>query len=79
MVDPEWQGGKKDQRLYRKVRAEKQKVIRKKYDVIQAHLNEHAKGIRVSKDEMTQVQVKPASFHGEWNYTIVPRTPNMEI
>ena len=38
MVDPEWQGGKKDQRLYRKVRAEKQKVIRKKYDVIQAHL-----------------------------------------
>ena len=36
MVDPEWQGGKKEQRLYRKVRAEKQKVIRKKYDVIQA-------------------------------------------
>ena len=35
MVDPEWQGGKKEQRLYRKVRAEKQKVIRKKYDVIQ--------------------------------------------
>ena len=43
MVDPEWQGGKKDQRLYRKVRAEKQKVIRKKYDVIQAHLNERGR------------------------------------
>ena len=43
MVDPEWQGGKKEQRLYRKVRAEKQKVIRKKYDVIQAHLNERGR------------------------------------
>ena len=42
-------------------------------------INAYAKGIRVSKDEMTQVQVKPASFHGEWNYTIVPRTPDMEI
>ena len=39
----EWQGGKKDQRLYRKVRAEKQKVIRKEYDVIQAHLNERGR------------------------------------
>ncbi len=40
MVDPEWLGGKKDKRLYRKVRAEKQKGIRKKYDLMKAHLNE---------------------------------------
>ena len=61
MVDPEWLGGKKDKRLYRKVRAEKQKGIRKKYDLMKAHLNERG------------------DFHGEWNYTIVPRTPDMEI
>ena len=42
-------------------------------------INAYEKGIRVSKEEMTQVQVKPADFHGEWNYTIVPRTPGMQI
>ena len=39
-MNPEWQGGKKDERLYRKVRAEKQQVIRKKYDLLKGHLNE---------------------------------------
>ena len=43
MVDPEWQGGKKDQRLYRKVRAEKQKVIRQKYDQIEIFLDERSR------------------------------------
>ena len=42
-------------------------------------INAYAKGIRVSKEEMTQVQVKPADFHGEWNYTIVPRSTGMQI
>ena len=42
-------------------------------------INAYEKGIRVSKEEMTQVQVKPADFHGEWNYTIVPRSTGMKI
>ena len=32
----------------------------------------YEKGIRVSKKEMLKVQLKPADFHGEWNYTITP-------
>jgi hypothetical protein len=29
-------------------------------------------GIKVSKEQMTSVRLKPAQFHGEWNYTISP-------
>ena len=60
MVDPEWQGGKKDQRLYREVRAEKQKVIRKKYDVIQAHLNERGRRLWAGSGERAGGGRKPA-------------------
>ena len=35
----------------------------------------YKKGIRVSKDEMSKLQLKPADFHGEWNYTITSRNP----
>ena len=42
-------------------------------------LNAYEKGIRVSKDEMTKARLKPADFHGEWNYTIVPRSIGRQI
>jgi hypothetical protein len=32
----------------------------------------YATGRRVSDEEMTRVNLKPAAFHGEWNYTICP-------
>jgi hypothetical protein len=42
---------------------------------IQAELDLHsyAKGIEVSEAEMQQINLKPAAFHGEWNYSISPR------
>ena len=36
-------------------------------------LGTYPKGIEVSDDEMSKVQLKPATFHGEWNYTITCR------
>jgi Rhodopirellula transposase DDE domain len=36
----------------------------------------YEKGIKVSDAEMASLNVQPASFHGEWNYTIVPRRPD---
>jgi hypothetical protein len=35
--------------------------------------NSYAIGIEVSDEELTALQVRPHSFHGEWNYTISPR------
>jgi len=32
------------------------------------------KGIKVSDAEMAELKIKPADFHGEWNYTFTPRT-----
>lgn len=40
----------------------KAKLSRKKY----------ATGIKVSDSELAKVNLKPATFHGEWNYSIVP-------
>ena len=35
-------------------------------------------GTKVTKKEMAQLRLEPASFHGEWNYTIRPQNyPNM--
>ncbi len=31
-------------------------------------------GVKVSGKEMAQVALRPDKFHGEWNYTILPRT-----
>jgi hypothetical protein len=42
----------------------------------QLDANAYEKGIKVSDDEMASLNVKPASFHGEWNYTIAPRWPD---
>ena len=30
-------------------------------------------GIVVSDEELKQLRITPAKFHGEWNYTIKPR------
>jgi transposase len=35
--------------------------------------NQYPTGIKVSPAELAQVQLEPAAFHGEWNYTIRPR------
>lgn len=32
----------------------------------------YPKGVRVSKKEFEAIDLKPNSFHGEWNYTILP-------
>jgi hypothetical protein len=42
----------------------------------QLDANAYEKGIKVSDDEKASLNVKPASFHGEWNYTIAPRQPD---
>jgi len=36
----------------------------------------YEKDIKVSDDEMASLNVKPACFHGKWNYTIAPRRPD---
>ncbi len=33
----------------------------------------YPKGIKVSDEELAQVKLTPAKFHGEWNYSIAPR------
>jgi hypothetical protein len=38
--------------------------------------NAYDKGIKVSDAEMAKLNITPASFHGEWNYTIAPREPD---
>ncbi len=42
---------------------------------IQASLdtNRYPKGIKVSAEAMRSLQFQPAEFHGEWNYTVLPR------
>ena len=37
---------------------------------------EYRKGIRISDRQLAEVNLEPHSFHGEWNYTIHPRTPD---
>jgi hypothetical protein len=38
--------------------------------------SDYAKGIKVTDAEMDALNIQPAAFHGEWNYTIAPRTPD---
>ncbi|MBV9280325.1 MAG: hypothetical protein JOZ41_09620, partial [Chloroflexi bacterium] len=34
-------------------------------------------GVKVSDEEMAALRIEREEFHGEWNYTILPRTtPN---
>ena len=38
--------------------------------------NTYEKGIKVSDAEMAALNIQPANFHGEWNYTFTPRPPD---
>ena len=42
---------------------------------VQAKLdtNSYPTGIKVSDEELAAVKIKRAKFHGDWNYTILPR------
>jgi transposase len=33
----------------------------------------YAKGIKVADQDLVQIHLQPATFHGEWNYAIIPR------
>ena len=47
---------------------------------IEAELDTHSypKGIKVSDEELAEIRLQRAKFHGDWNYTIQPSnlTPN---
>jgi hypothetical protein len=36
--------------------------------------NQYEKGRKVSDAELAAVNLQPHAFHGEWNYTIRPRS-----
>jgi len=40
----------------------------------QLDTGKYPKGIKVGKEEFTAIQLHPDPFHGEWNYTIMPRS-----
>jgi transposase len=40
----------------------------------QLDTGKYPKGIKVSKREFAAIQLRPDTFHGEWNYTIAPRS-----
>ena len=40
--------------------------------------NRYPTGIKVSEAALAAVHLEPAEFHGEWNYTIRPRTPAID-
>ena len=35
--------------------------------------NEYPTGIKVTDEQMAALKIKRDKFHGEWNYTILPR------
>lgn len=39
----------------------------------------YAKGIRVTDGELSQVDLHPATFHGDWNYTIYPTLQKQKL
>ena len=39
----------------------------------QLDTGKYPKGIKVGKQEFAAIQLRPDTFHGEWNYTIAPR------
>jgi len=40
------------------------------------NLNSYPRGIKVSDEELASVNLEKDKFHGEWNYTIIPRSKN---
>ena len=41
----------------------------------QLDTNLYPKGIKISDKQMAEVQLRREEFHGDWNYSILPRTP----
>jgi Rhodopirellula transposase DDE domain len=41
---------------------------------VEVDKNSYARGIKVSDEEFARIRIEPEEFHGEWNYTIVPRS-----
>ena len=37
--------------------------------------NSYREGIKVSCAELENIRLRPDSFHGDWNYTILPHPP----
>ena len=36
--------------------------------------NEYQRGVKISDTELAAVNISRDEYHGEWNYTITPRT-----
>ncbi|MSO23371.1 MAG: hypothetical protein EXQ58_08995 [Acidobacteria bacterium] len=53
MEGSDWQGGRKDGRLYRRVRAEMQRVIREKYKRLKGCLDERARRLWAGSEAIT--------------------------
>lgn len=47
----------------------------------EADTNSYPRGIKISKQQMAEIrpQVTPHKFHGEWNYTLRPRTTQLQL
>ena len=45
----------------------------------EANTNTYPRGIKVTKQEMAAIepQLRPDAFHGDWNYTLRPRTTRL--
>jgi hypothetical protein len=42
-------------------------------------LNRYPKGVTVSDAEMAGLSIARDEFHGEWNYTLSPRSPDQAL
>ena len=40
----------------------------------QLDTGKYPKGVKVGKQEFAAIHLRPDSFHGEWNYAIMPRS-----
>ena len=47
-------------------------VLRQRGDRLPAHRTTIASGLTVSRDALEAVRLRPAAFHGDWTYTILP-------
>ena len=39
----------------------------------------YATGVKLTAAQMATLKLSPASFHGEWNYTLTPRLKNPDV
>src|SRR5712691_2951307 len=44
----------------------------------QLDMNHYPAGRKISAEEMATLSIRPDSFHGEWNYTILPRASSVD-